>query len=151
MDMNGLEPCFADTSSVPLGAILTQSDSSETTALKAMLRGERPAKATAEMGLRRDRYPSEMGVAEKPLASLTVCASDLAAGILRHKDDPVALEEWANFMLMVMTSKHLVFESEESDFCELLLSSIWQVAFGAPLGQPAIRLAYAVRNRNPKA
>jgi hypothetical protein len=103
----------------------------DVSALRAAVRGERPLEGLA--------------AARNGRAALSVCAADLAEGIVNLQNDPAALSEWASFILAV--SESFVLEDQLSDRCDRLLSCIWDLAFGAHRRDPAIALARAVRGR----
>ena len=77
--------------------------------------------------------------------SLCVSAADLAEGILNLKDNRHALAEWASFILV--TSDAFEVDDEHLCYWYRLTKCIWELAFGAPLREPAVTLANAVRAR----
>jgi len=78
-------------------------------------------------------------------SSVPVSSADLAEGILNLKDDRHALAEWASFILVISDA----FEVDDEYLCywDRLSKCIWELAFGAPLRQPALTLANTVRAR----
>ena len=76
---------------------------------------------------------------------LCVSAADLAEGIINLKDNRHALAEWASFILV--TSDAFEVDDEHIGYWDRLSKCIWELAFGAPLREPALTLANAVRAR----
>ena len=84
------------------------------------------------------------GGAVQPV-SFSVSAADLAEGIINLKDNRHALAEWASFILV--TSDAFAVDDEHLGYWDRLSKCIWELAFGAPLREPTLALANAVRAR----
>ncbi|GAA0587503.1 hypothetical protein [Rhizomicrobium electricum] len=108
-------------------------ESVEAAVMQAMVRGEQLAEV----------LPPTC-VSEGAPVLLSISSRDLALGLLNLKDDPLALADWAGFVLMM--TDHLKFDrpSEPSD---RLLTAVWQLAFGVPVSPGMIRLAESVVSR----
>jgi hypothetical protein len=114
-------------------------DNDEHAALRAVVRGERPLDSIITT------------IAEAPAVErvrpprVSLCAADLAEGIMNLKNDPAALSEWAGFILA--TFELFAFEDEQSGCWDRLFSWIWSLAFGARLGNPEFAFASAIRQQ----
>lgn len=130
---------YMDGPSNQCASFLNDTQSIEAATLKAIVRGERAVKDATRLWI---SVRQSGGTTDSDHLSQAVCASDLAEGIVKLKDDPVALEELANAIVAV--SGLLSFEDELSD---RLISCVWNLALGEPIGERTIRLANAVRSR----
>lgn len=113
--------------------------------VRAILRGEQSVEALKQTTIRisAQRVYRDIGTAADVFLSVT--SADLAEGLLNLKNDTAALSDWARFILI--TSEHLSLADRHTDYCDRLLSAIWDLAFGAPVDETAIRLAQSVRSR----
>lgn len=105
---------------------------------RAAVRGERPVKelVTTCVSAREDCVQG-------------FCPADVAEGIINLKHDPLALSEWANFILA--TSDRTRVRGVESDYWDRLLSGVWEIALGSRPKVPVVALAYAIRARQSVA
>lgn len=108
-------------------------------ALRAVVRGER----RAEPNLAAHILASATHGLAPEFSGLSVSAVDLAEGICNLKHDRTALSEWASFILV--TADSLRVEDAHTGYWDRLVSCVWDLAFGAPLREPALALATAVR------
>jgi hypothetical protein len=111
----------------------TPLESVETVVLQAIMRGEQPTEVLPQFS-----------VAAGAPVFLSISSRDLAAGLLNLKDDPLALADWAGFILIM--SEHLKFD-RPGEHSDRLLAAVWQLAFGAPVSGAMIRLAESVVSR----
>lgn len=109
-------------------------------ALRAVVRGER----RAEPNLAAHILASSTQGLTPEFSGLPISAADLAAGICNLKHDRTALSEWASFILV--TADSLRVEDAHTGYWDRLVSCVWDLAFGAPLREPALALATAVRS-----
>lgn len=113
--------------------------------LRAILRGEQPIETLKETTI---RVCANRVYRDTPTAAdvfLSLGSADIAEGLLNLKHDPAALADWARFILI--TSDHLTFNDRHTDYCDRLLSTIWDIAFGKPVRETAIRLAQSICTR----
>ena len=110
----------------------------ELASLRAVVRGELPI--AGDMAARVLASGGDL----QPI-SLCVSAADLAEGIINLKDNRHALAEWASFILV--TSDAFEVDDEHIGYWDRMSKCIWELAFGAPLRQPALTLANTVRAR----
>ncbi len=104
---------------------------------RAAVRGEQPVK----------EIPVHTGLREARQQSL--CPADVAEGIINLKNDPLALSEWAIFILATGDASKV--RGAESDYWDRLLSGIWEIALGSRPSDPVVALAYAIRARQSLA
>jgi len=116
----------------------------ESASLRAILRGETPLENFKNAGVAVYARRIEGSVSGLRMAPVVVSAADLAEGIANLKNDPVALAEWASFILVM--SELFEFDVDSSDYCDRLVASLWDIALGAPLSESVLRLASAARN-----
>lgn len=123
-------------------ASISQIAAIEAAVVRAVLRGEERVAALKRTSLRlsADRLLHAVG-SPLPLFA-TVRTRDLAQGLLALKDDAAALADWAGFV--VVSAELLGFEDRHSAACDRLLAAIWNLAFGAPVDEPTIRLAHSI-------
>jgi len=117
----------------PLGHAIT-----EVVTLRAIVRGEMPI--ATDMAAR----VLAAGGAVQPI-SLNISAADIAEGIINLKDNQHALAEWASFILVISDAFEV--DDEHIGYWDRLSKYIWELAFGAPLREPALALANNVRAR----
>ncbi len=117
----------------------------EAAIVRAIVRGEQPVATLKETTVRISADRVYRATGTPGLAFLSVGASDLAEGLLNLKSDPAALRDWASFILL--TSEFFAFADRHTEYCDRLLVAISDLAFGAPVGIPAIRLAQSIRTR----
>ena len=111
----------------------------EGAALRAMVRGERPVANAIQLAA------GVKSAGDLRNGAVTLSAADLAEGIMNLKNDPGALAEWASFILAA--GDRFAFSDSEPEYWEHFLTCIWEIAFGASLGNSALALASAVRSR----
>ncbi|MDR3527451.1 MAG: hypothetical protein P4L57_09235 [Rhizomicrobium sp.] len=146
MYMDGSGPYSRSTRDGVITAPLAMPGMSQTIegdALRAILRGETPLENFKSAGVAVYARRIEGSVSGRRMAPVVVSAADLAEGISNLKDDPVALAEWASFILVM--SELFEFDVDSSDYCDRLVASLWDIALGAPLGESVLRLATAAR------
>jgi len=120
----------------------------EAAIVRAIVRGEQSVATLKETTVRISAHRVYRATGTPGSAFLSVHSSDLAEGLLNLKSDPAALGEWASFILL--TSEFFAFGDRHTDYCDRLLAAISDLAFGAPVGVPAIRLAQSIRTRFAK-
>lgn len=147
MYLDGVGPCCHGKRNEALAPHLSSFDTGEAqeaATLRAIVRGEQPLEALKGTSVTINASHIEWPAAGYRNGSIALTAADLAEGMLRLKNNPDALGEWASFILVA--SDHFVFEDRHTGDCDRLLSFIWKLAFGVALGDPAIRFAASVRN-----
>ena len=148
MYTDGIAPYSRNTRSGAAMASLSDLGTTQTLeadALRAIVRGKLPIEdlkgASHAIYARR----VEGTIAGHKIMPLLVGADDLAEGIVAFKSNPAALAEWASFILAM--SEFFEFGIDESDYCDHLISSVWDIAFGAPLTASVLRFATVARRR----
>jgi hypothetical protein len=115
----------------------------EADTLRAIVRGQQPlASLKMTAGVSGSNHAIIPALTIAPVA---LDAADLAEGIANLKDDPAALTEWASFILVM--AELFEFAVDQADCCDRLISSMWEIALGAPLADSVLRLAGSMRSR----
>lgn len=116
----------------------------EAAIVRAVLRGEEKVSALQRTSLRLSAQHLAAGIGSAAPLFASVSASDLAIGLIHLKDDPVALADWAGFVLV--STEWLGFHDHLHAAGEKLIAAIWSIAFGAPIDGAALRLAHSIIN-----
>ncbi len=117
----------------------------EAAIVRAIVRGEQSVATLKETTVRISAHRVYRATGTPGSVFLSVRSSGLAEGLLNLKSDPAALGEWASFIRL--TSEFFAFADRHGDYCDRLLAAISDLAFGAPISIPAIRLAQSIRSR----
>jgi len=152
MYLDGMGPCARSNHNtdamLPLSAI-GSAQTLETETLRAIVRGEMRLANFKSAGVAVHARRIEATFSGLKISPLVVSAADLAEGILNLHNDPASLAEWASFILVM--SELFAFAADESDYCDRLIAFTWDIAFGKPLADSAIRFATTARSRFRKA
>jgi hypothetical protein len=108
----------------------------EAATVRAIVRGTLPVDAVKDGGIH---------TAAGTAGTIPMGAADIAAGIMTHKDEPPALAEWANFLVVI--ADRLRFDAAESAWCEKLMASVWELSFGTPLKDSVFGFAQTLHAR----
>ena len=152
MYLDGMGPCARSNRSaeiMPPPSACGSEKTLETETLRAIVRGEMRLENFKSAGVAVHARRIEGTAAGLKIIPLAVSAADLAEGILNLHNDQASLAEWASFILVM--SELFVFTADESDYCDRLIAFTWDIAFGKPLADSAVRLATTVRRRFRKA
>jgi hypothetical protein len=151
MFTDGIAPYSRNTRSGAMTAPLSDLGTTQTLeaqTLRRIVRGAMPIEDLKRTSHAVYARRTEGTIAGQKISPLMVGAEDLAEGIVAFKSDPAALSEWASFILAM--SEFFEFGFDDCDYCDRLITHVWDIAFGAPLADPAYRLAHAVTGRSHK-
>jgi hypothetical protein len=105
--------------------------------LQAVIRSERPLTDLRSVGLvfhcDETSEVTKCWVENPQQLSITVDIADLAAGLLAHHDDPLALRAWALFVI----TADIDFDADRDPAGETVLETLRDASFGGPI-EPAV-------------
>ena len=116
----------------------------EAAIVRAVLRGEEKVTALQRTRLRLSAQYLAHGIGTAAPLFASTRPGDLATGLIALKDDPVALADWAGFILLA--AEWFEFADNQSAACEKLIAAIWNLAFGARVDAAMLRLAHSLIN-----
>jgi len=105
--------------------------------LRAIVRGRLSVADLATTSLRIGAFGAKTASSKR--LAVRISATDIAEGLIANKDDPAELADWASFMVAAI--EHFVFEDDRTASTDRLIAGIWELAFGANLSEPTLRVA----------
>lgn len=110
--------------------------------VRDVVRGSRGWRDLADAGIAISLSDDSVSVLASTVAPVPVTAEDVAAGWLRHSDDPQSLRQWARFVHGAVSLVEL--QLDDHILGNRLLENLWEAAFGEPATQEMHDLARRV-------
>lgn len=113
------------------------------------MRGQLPISALGDVGVSVDIQENEAAkerrikVGFRTPVSVDLQPVDLALGLLKYKDDPAKLQEWATFIMTASEVIDLTFLESWAEG-EELLEALWDASFEGCIKDSTVRVASAL-------
>ncbi len=104
-----------------------------------VVRGERPWTDLQSLGITIQLLGMKSIVENPRRVEAVAGASDVARGLLRHRQHPTALREWAQVLMAGIPFLDL--ELGDNEVGDELLHALWDLVFGEPIPEATFELA----------